>query len=323
MRTIEYFTLISSREEESRKEQISKIMDDVFAENNQINNIIKNLGDRINQLKIPKLGFNYQLLTIPLNFNDPPNVSDISKNIANIDQTAFVNFLEIGRMSNINGNFTGKFNFFHFNDDTDIDIKLNANIKNESVDIYDDTTILDHNYLTKKFEDIKFNNYLKIENTQTNVIKLKDINVGGSINITLPRSCKVLFLSNIVYTPKAMTETSAIPKHEINFYSPLLIIVHNSNINFNIKYWAPKYENTECPKLECPNIVCPKFECPKVECPTLECPKVDCPKVECPTLECPKVECSNYDNIYIGVIISLLLAMFILIYLYLTKKETN
>jgi hypothetical protein len=308
MRTIEYFALVPSTEEESikekvSKEKISKIIDDVFAENNQINNIIKNLGNRINQLKIPKLGFNNQLLTIP------PNVSDISKNITNIDQTAFVNFLEIGRMSNINGNFTGKFNFFHFNDDTDIDIKLNANIKNESVDIYDDTTILDHNHLIKKFEDIKFHNYLKIENTQTNVIKIKDVNVKGNINIDIPRFCKVLFLSNI------STKTG---KLIINLSAPLLIIIHNSNINSNIKYWASKYENTECPKLQCP-----KVDCPKVECPTLECPKVDCPKVECAKVECAKVECSNYNKIYIGVIISLLLAMFILTFLYLTKKETN
>ena len=311
MRTIENFALVPSTQEESikkiSKEQISKIMDDVFAENNQINNIIKNLGKRINTF--PQLGFNYLLVTIPLNVKVSPNVS-------NINQTAFGNFLEIGRMSNINGKFIGKFNFFYFNGESDVDVKLNANIKNKSLEFpgFDEANMFDYDYLFKKITDKKLG-----------IIAYSDINVKGNLNIDVPRTFDVLFLSNIVTTPKAMTETetSSIRENIINVSSPLLIIMHNCNINFNIKYWAPKYENTECPKLECPKIVCPKFECPKVECPTLECPKVDCPKVECPKVECPKVECSNYDKIYIGVIISLLLAMFILTYLYLTKKETN
>ena len=313
MRTIEYFALVSPSEEESRKEkiskeQISKIIDNVFAENNQINNIIKNLGEQINNIiknlgnrinTFPQLGFNHLLATFPLNRNVPPN------DVFDLEQTAFGNFLEIGRMSNINGKFIGKFNFFYFNGESDIDVKLNADIKNES---YVDTDTFDYEYLLKKFADKKLN-----------VLKSENIKATKNINFDVPRFYDVLFLSNI---------SSTTGKLIINLSAPLLIIIHNSNINSNIKYWAPKYENTECPKLDCPKIVCPKFECPKVECPTLECPKVDCPKVDCPKVDCPKIECAKVEcpdnsQIYIGVIISLLLVMFILTYLYLTKKETN
>jgi len=295
MRTIENFALVPSPEEESikekiSKEQISKIMDDVFVENDKINNIIKNLGDRINQLKIPKLGFNSIQIT-------PPASADISKMVASdIEQIGFGNFWDIGRVSNIRDTtIIGKFNFFYFNGEADINVNFNANIKNESVYIYDDATVLDYKYLLKKFADKKLN-----------VLKLED-NKVGSIKIDVPRTCNVLFLSNIVSSAKARTEseTSSLHKNTINVSGPILIITHNCIfLNLNIKYWAENnYQNTECPQLQCPKIVCPKFECPKVEC--------------------PKVECPNYNKIYIGVIISLLLAMFILTYLYLTKKETN
>ena len=59
MRTIENFALVSV------SQQISKIIDDVFTENDKINNIIKNLGLRINQLKLPKVEFNSIQITPP------------------------------------------------------------------------------------------------------------------------------------------------------------------------------------------------------------------------------------------------------------------
>ena len=119
---------------------------------------------------------------------EPEKITDKTELNANFDfdQAGFGNFFEIGHLSSMTGNYTGKLNFFNFNGESNIDVTVNANIKNE---LYDD--IFDYEHMLKKFDEKKIN-----------VLSLKDINVSGPIHIDVPRTYNVLFLQIFHLIPK-------------------------------------------------------------------------------------------------------------------------
>ena len=315
MKYIEYFTV-----SQTLKDQTTKIIDDAFSQNEKANVIINKIVTNSNNLKEDKLKFNYGKFEPGSQIKSSDYVAD-----------GFANFLEIGNWSDINANLTSKLNFFYFDGSQEKDITLNANIQNQE---YED--IFDINQLTKKFKDNKFN-----------FIEIKDITINGSINIDIPRTTDVVFISNAKYVPK-QTEASGstfslsglklpIPENKINLSSPALIIIHNTTIKFTIKYWAPKYEITQGIKQECPVVSCPKTECAatqgiKQECPVVSCPKTECvptqcAKQECPVVSCPKTECAptqcatNSNYMYYGIISVLTIILILFVYLYISKNN--